>query len=231
MRRKNLRPSPALIVAILALFVALGGTGFAALSRHSVGTKQLKDGAVTSSKIHKHAVTRKRIARNAVDEAEVATDAITGRNVNEATLEEVPRAAVAGSAEKVEIYVPFGIIGAQSSEAKTLISYGPFSLIGKCVTEGTELWANVVFATTEEHTAFGGRDESSGNAGPATPEAEREIERPGAKSESEAASSRGFEDQFSAQAPGGRSWSGSVESWASEPAGECRWSGYILKTS
>ena len=44
------RPSPAMIVACLALFVALGGTSVAvisALPANSVGTAQLKNGAVT----------------------------------------------------------------------------------------------------------------------------------------------------------------------------------------
>ena len=47
------RPSPAMCVALIALFVALGGTGYAAFSlpRDSVGTAQLKDGAVTKGKI------------------------------------------------------------------------------------------------------------------------------------------------------------------------------------
>jgi hypothetical protein len=47
------RPSPALVVACVALLVALGGTGYAAvaLPRNSVGTPQLKDGAVTSLKV------------------------------------------------------------------------------------------------------------------------------------------------------------------------------------
>jgi hypothetical protein len=47
------RPSPAMCVALIALFVALGGTGYAAMNlpRDSVGTAQLKDGAVTRSKI------------------------------------------------------------------------------------------------------------------------------------------------------------------------------------
>jgi hypothetical protein len=47
------RPSPSMLVALLALFVALGGSSYAALQipRGSVGTKQLKNGAVTSPKV------------------------------------------------------------------------------------------------------------------------------------------------------------------------------------
>ena len=44
------RPSPALVVACIALAIALGGTSYAAvtLPRNSVGTKQLKKNAVNS---------------------------------------------------------------------------------------------------------------------------------------------------------------------------------------
>jgi hypothetical protein len=53
------RPSPAMAVALLALFVALGSGAYAAssLPRDSVGTAQLKEGAVTAAKLHKNAVT------------------------------------------------------------------------------------------------------------------------------------------------------------------------------
>ena len=47
------RPSPALVVAVVALFVAMGGTGYAAfkLPKSSVGTKQIKKNAVTGAKV------------------------------------------------------------------------------------------------------------------------------------------------------------------------------------
>jgi hypothetical protein len=56
-------PSPAMAVALVALFVALGGTSYAAFSlpKNSVGTKQLKKNAVTTSKIKKGAVTASKI--------------------------------------------------------------------------------------------------------------------------------------------------------------------------
>src|ERR671933_2158737 len=48
------RPSPSMVVASLALLFALTGTGIAAvtaLPRNSVGTAQLRNNAVTSSKV------------------------------------------------------------------------------------------------------------------------------------------------------------------------------------
>lgn len=47
------RPQPATIIAVVALFFALGGTSIAAtqLAKNSVGTPQLKKNAVTSAKV------------------------------------------------------------------------------------------------------------------------------------------------------------------------------------
>jgi hypothetical protein len=47
------KPSPALLISLLALFVALGGSSYAALTlpKASVGAKQLKKNAVTSPKV------------------------------------------------------------------------------------------------------------------------------------------------------------------------------------
>ncbi len=54
-------PSPALVVSVLALVVALGGTSYAAFSlpNNSVGTKQLRNNAVTASKINPSALSSK----------------------------------------------------------------------------------------------------------------------------------------------------------------------------
>jgi hypothetical protein len=56
--KSRFRPSPALVVASLALAVALGGTGYAAivLPPNSVGTAQLRNGAVVAAKIKQHSL-------------------------------------------------------------------------------------------------------------------------------------------------------------------------------
>ncbi len=76
----RLRPSPAMVVACLALGLALGGTSYAAikLPKNSVGAKQLKKNAVTSPKIK--------------------SNAVTGADVKESSLAKVPAAVAADTA-------------------------------------------------------------------------------------------------------------------------------------
>src|SRR3954451_11185047 len=82
------RPSPAMIVALIALVAALSGTAYAALGKNSVGTRQLKAKAVTAGKI----------ANNAVTSAKVAKGSLTGDDINVGALGTVPNATSAASA-------------------------------------------------------------------------------------------------------------------------------------
>jgi len=62
------RPSAALLVSCVALFVSLGGASYAAVTipNNSVGATQLKRNAVINSKLSKNAVTFKKITPNSV---------------------------------------------------------------------------------------------------------------------------------------------------------------------
>ncbi len=71
MRLKSLmsrRPSAAIVISSAALFMSLGGVGYAAISipNGSVGPAQLKNNAVTNSKINNGAVSYKKIQPGAV---------------------------------------------------------------------------------------------------------------------------------------------------------------------
>jgi hypothetical protein len=94
MRKLLGRPSPALVVACVALLVALGGTSIAAVSqlaKNSVGTAQLKNNAVTTPKVKNATVNASKIANNAVVAAKIASNAvgnakIAGNAVNSAKI-------------------------------------------------------------------------------------------------------------------------------------------------
>jgi hypothetical protein len=80
MRRVSFgRPSPAMIVACLALFVAIGGGAYAAAK---IDTEDLKREAVTGPKIAKRTIKGNR----------VASDTLKGSKIQEDTLGTVPNA-------------------------------------------------------------------------------------------------------------------------------------------
>lgn len=107
------RPSPAMVVACIALAVALGGTSYAAikLPANSVGTKQLRKNAITAPKLRKSSVGPAKLKKNAVTSPKVRNNAITGADVNEATLSEVPSAATATNATTANNTLALGGIG------------------------------------------------------------------------------------------------------------------------
>jgi hypothetical protein len=72
--RKKLRGAPAMVIAVTALFVALGG-GYA-IGAGFIGTGDLKNQAVTNKKIKKKTIKANR----------VKPDTLTGAQINEASL-------------------------------------------------------------------------------------------------------------------------------------------------
>lgn len=78
------------VMATIAVFCALGGGAYAAvkLPKNSVGTKQIKKGAVTNAKLGKNSVTGKN----------VKDGSLTGSDINLATLPKVGSASNADNA-------------------------------------------------------------------------------------------------------------------------------------
>jgi hypothetical protein len=94
------RPSPALVISLISLMVALGGVGYAAvkLPKNSVGTKQVKKNAITTAKIKKDAVTG----------AKVKAGSLTGADIDLNSLGTVPSANAANSLVAAE---PTHVVG------------------------------------------------------------------------------------------------------------------------
>ena len=105
------RPPAAMVVACVALAIALGGTSYAAISlpANSVGTKQIKDRAVTKTKISARTIASLRGARGARGLAGPAGPAGAGG-----------AAGPAGAA---------GAVGPPGPVALAYIDSGPWSLL------------------------------------------------------------------------------------------------------
>lgn len=156
------RPSPALVISILALFVALGGSAYAATK---IGTKNIKNNAITSAKIKKNAVTTPKIKNGAV----------TGAKINAATLGTVPNATHAGTADSASKatdatnavnainaanaqnfsrYYTSGLKKASVGQTVTLGDAGPFSFAGVCEDLGGGEYKAWVKVTTNASGSF-----------------------------------------------------------------------------
>ena len=95
----RLRPSPAAVIAVVALVFAVSGVAVALPGKNTVASKDIKKNAVTAAKIKNGSVTEPKIGDGAVGTSKLGNDAVTGAKVNEATLGKVPSATKADSAD------------------------------------------------------------------------------------------------------------------------------------
>lgn len=163
-------PSPATALSLIALFVALGGTGYAAtaLKKNSVGAQQIRANAVGASEIR----------AGAVGASEVKNNSLGGDDINESRLGIVPsavsaqnagsaqsadsagkagladRATSAADADRLGGKVPGDYLSASAvqrvflkmagGEKRTIFAHGTLSLEAECVHNGTINNANNV---------------------------------------------------------------------------------------
>lgn len=154
------RPSPALIVAIIALIAALTGTAWAALGKNSVGSKQLKKNAVTSAKIKNNAITT----------AKVKNGAITGAKVQAGSLGTVPNATNAANAVNATNAANLSgqkniAVRLNTGQQQVIASIGAVSLLASCEQGGGQDKIIVYAATSQPGAILIGDDELGGPGG------------------------------------------------------------------
>jgi len=95
---RRLRPSPAMIVAFIALFIAIGGSSYAVtrLPAKSVGSKQIRKGAVRTTHLAKGAVTGAKVKDGSLSGADINLGSLSGVTPANAT-----HAGVAGGLDAV----------------------------------------------------------------------------------------------------------------------------------
>jgi hypothetical protein len=81
-KTRSFRPSPALVIACLALFAALTGSAFAAgIGKNTVRSPQIVDGTIRTVDLRDNAVAAGKIAPNAVDTTEIAENGVESSDV------------------------------------------------------------------------------------------------------------------------------------------------------
>jgi hypothetical protein len=159
------RPSPAMVVSVLALIVALGGTSYAALKlpKNSVGTKQLKKSAVTNSKIKNNSVTGAKVKSGSLTSSDVKDHSLTGLDLASGSIPAGPQGPV-GPQGPQGPQGPKGNTGdtptkvlkatADAGETVTIGTFGPFTLKGNCSGATATPTAQWEIATSQDHSAF-----------------------------------------------------------------------------
>jgi hypothetical protein len=161
-----------MVVALLALFLALGGGAYAALG---VGTRQIANNSVRSQDVRNNNLRGKDVRQRSLGPGDIAFDSLTGNQVDEPSLERVPSAVDAQSlvGRRRANVAPFTLA---TGQAREVLREGPFVLTARCrvglqTTAGPEDRAEVLIATSANDAAFDAAD--SGDLDTTTPETAR----------------------------------------------------------
>jgi hypothetical protein len=142
------------VMSSLAVFLVLGGaTAFAAthLDRNSVGTAQLKPGAVTGAKLRQHAVTGEKIADGTITSKDIAPKSISGTDIAPGSippdaLQKPSQTSVGSASETADGLFVSGhafeflfTLHAGEHRAFNPPEWGPFSLTAGCEQQGASL--------------------------------------------------------------------------------------------
>jgi hypothetical protein len=143
-----------MIVAILALVLALGGSAVAA---------GLKKNSVTNRSIKKNAVTGIKVKNSSLTGDDIKNRSITGADIDESTLSRVPSAGDASSiggipASKLttdDTLIKFNVAMNRGPGTRTLTTTGPFTLTASCYENGATTFDVRVEVTTAVNDTYG----------------------------------------------------------------------------
>src|SRR4051812_21096906 len=170
-RLRPRRPSPAMVVALLALFVALGGVSYG-VATGSIDSREIKNNTVRTKDLRNNDVRGKDIRNSTIRSADIGADQVRGPDVKESTLGLVPHADLSNFAGRaldsvnvdklktVGSYKRVGATsGASSSAARAaapevpMYSGGAFDVYGKCFRDTS---TDTIYARTYIRTKVNG---------------------------------------------------------------------------
>lgn len=127
-KSKHLRLSPALVISVIALFVAIGGVAGALPGKNSVDSGDIKKNAVKSVDISN---------KNGVKSPDVVKDALTGGDLKESTLSVVPKANKSNAANTADRANRLDVVRFVRSEVVVVANGADGSAVADCPQPGT----------------------------------------------------------------------------------------------
>ena len=231
------RPSPAMIVASLALFVSLSGVSYG-VATGSIDSREIKNNEVRSLDIRNNEIRTGDIRNNqvrgidirnsTVQGRDVALNTLTGDDVAEDTLGKVPSAITADTATSAGGVDSLKIIPqttvAEGAAPVTLASHGPLSLLATCApNSGTESIARISVQTSEDNSAAAGSTLAWPDIDAGDPPQQL------AAASTAGAANPGVEgSHIVASAPSGKAFAGVMSAYANASgAGACKFHGFV----
>jgi hypothetical protein len=150
------------VTALLALFVALGGTGYAAISipANSVGAGQIRPDAVGASEIRRGAVGRSEIRAGGVASSEIARDGVGSSEIRRGAVgtSEIHNGSIRSDDIKngtvASVDLAAGAVEPANLSTATRATFQAAALRAAVDADGTAVAGN---ATTVAHTAGSGQ--------------------------------------------------------------------------
>ena len=139
------RPSPALVISMIALFVSLSGVSYG-VATGFIDSREIKNNEIRSLDIRNNQIRTRDLRNNevrgidirnsTVQGRDIALNTLTGEDVKEDTLGKVPSAGTADSATTAGGVNTLKIIPqttlAEGATPVTLATHGPLTLSGEC---------------------------------------------------------------------------------------------------
>jgi hypothetical protein len=180
------RPSPAMLVALTALFISLGGVSYGVatgsidsreIKNNTVGTKDLRNNDVRGKDIRNSTITGADIKTGTIKGADIGSNSVTGSDILESSLGVVPSANVANFATSAGALGGFKSVHIGSSplvltngQSQDVLKAGVLTFTAACTINGDPDgagpdpvgdYARINVATTQDHAALDGDDTTS----------------------------------------------------------------------
>jgi hypothetical protein len=238
------RPSPAMIVALIALFVALGGVsyGFATgeidsreIKNNDVRSRDIRNNEIRTRDLRNNEVRGIDIRNSTVQGRDIALNTVTGDDVREDTLQKVPSALLADTATKatsadsaasLDRFKMIDVSMSRDVAPVTLASNGPLTLLGNCNPDLGGTNAGVTLDTSENNTLVG----QPGVAATEVDAADMPAPIGGVSDTTGDPPRSAIQYVFHATAPSGAVFTGNVSVQAESTAvnkGNCRFQGFV----
>jgi hypothetical protein len=235
------RPSPALVISLIALFVSLSGvsygvaTGFIdsrELKNNQVRSVDLRNNDIRTRDLRNNEVRGRDIRNSTVQGGDVALNTLTGDDINESRLGKVPSAAAAdtattaGSAQNVRVVAPTSL--ARSAAPVALTTHGPLTIALTCAPQMGVTVATVTVSSSADNSSALGVADTGATLGDPDLDAADPAAQVLAVDDPAGGTRTGFAGGIVAAAANGQALSGQLSVLADQDAATCSAQGHLV---